>query len=447
MEIDAFLAQEILEKAKGKGVTAGDVLIAEGDHFTGKIRLSQIDQISEARERQLGLRLFFEKRSATAATSDFSPASLERLIEDTCDLARATAFDEYSGLPEEISLAKPPDLSLYDPKVHDLTLEDRIQMAMTAEKSAFDTDPRITNSEGAEFANRYTHVIYANTHGFVGSYRTSSFILSVSPIASQNGVMQRDSWYSFKRRFDLLERPESVGRIAAQRTVRRIGARKVATCQVPVIFDPETAATLLHNLFMALSGYSIYKGASFLAGEIGKTIASDRITLYDDGTIPMGLGSKPFDGEGTPTRKTLIMDKGVLMSYLLDSYSGRKLGLPSTGNAARGVGDPPSVSPTNFYLTPGARTPEEMIRSIKSGLYVTELIGFGFNPVTGDYSRGVSGHWIENGELAFPVEEITIAGNFREMLMQIEQVGNDLEFNHKISSPTLLIGRMTVAGH
>ena len=446
-EISESFASEILDKARKKGATAGDLLLVEGGHFSGQVRMAQIDKITEAHEKHLGLRLFFEKRSATTSTSDLSPDSLDRLIEDTCDLARATAYDDFSGLPEEVSLEPLPPLDLYDPKGQDLSVEDKIDLAIQTEAAAFETDSRITNSEGAEFSNSHSHIVYANTLGFTGSYRTSAFILSVSPIATQNGSMQRDSWYSYRRKFDEMDSPKVVGQIAAQRALRRIGGRKIATCQVPVIFDPETASTLLHNLFVALSGYSIYKGASFLAGRLGQKIAPDLFTLVDDGRIPRGLGSKPFDGEGLPTRRTVVVEQGVLQSYLLDTYSARKLQLRSTGNASRGIGDPPSVSPTNLHLSPGSFSPEEIIRSVQSGLYVTDLIGFGFNPITGDYSRGAVGLWIENGELTYPVEEITIAGNLRDILMQIERVGNDLKLDRKISSPTLQIARMTVAGH
>ncbi len=447
MEIHEDLARGILEKAREKGATDGDVLIVEGEHFNGRVRLSQVEQITEARERHLGLRLFFEKRSASASTSDLSPESLDRLVEDTCDLSRATAYDEYAGLPEMSLRGAPPALELFDPTVHRLSVKEKLDLATRAEAAAFAADPRITNSEGAEFSSRHSKIVYAHTGGFSGSYQSSSFVLSVSPIAGQNDTMQRDHWYSMSRMFDRLDSPESVGRTAAQRTVRRIGARKVSTCQVPVVFDPETASTLLHNLFTVVSGYSLYKGASFLGGRLGERIAPESLTVIDDGTLPGGLGSKPFDGEGVPTQKTVVVDQGILTHYLTDSYSGRKLKLPSTGNAGRGIGDPPSVSPTNFYLAPGPHPPEEIIRSISSGLYVTELIGFGFNPVTGDYSRGAVGFWIENGELAYPVEEITIAGNFGEMLNRIERIGNDLEMTRKIASPTLQIARMTVAGH
>jgi PmbA protein len=341
----------------------------------------------------------------------------------------------------------PPDLDLYDPV--QLGTEQQIELARRAEEAAMAADSRITNSEGADFNSAGGRVVLANSHGFVGEYRSSSFSISVSPIAKADDSdgMQRDYWYAAERKFDRLESPESVGKEAARRTVRRLGARKVSTQRVPVVFDQETAGSLLGNLCSAASGYALYKGASFLIGQLGKRIASGEITVYDDGRLPRGLGSRPFDGEGLPTRRTTVVERGMLKSYLLDTYSAKKLGLTSTGNASRGVGENPSVGPTNFYLAPGHATPEEIIRSVKNGLYVTELIGFGVNMVTGDYSRGAAGFWIENGELAYPVEEITIAGNLHRMFADIEMIGNDLVFRARVVSPTLKIGEMTVAGN
>ena len=320
-------------------------------------------------------------------------------------------------------------------------------MALTAEKTALEYDPRITNCEGGEFSNQFGRVIYISSHGFSGEYEGSTFGHSVAPVAAQNGAMQRDYWYSSNRKFSRLESPEKVGEKAAQRVLRRLGAKKVKTCEVPIVFDPEIAASLLRNLSSAISGYSLYKGASFLMNKLGAQIASEIVTVIDDGTIPAALGSRPFDAEGLPTTRKIIVEKGRLQSYLLDTYSGRKLGMPSTGNASRSVGEPPGVAPSNFYLTPGTHSADEIIRSVKQGFYVTELIGFGVNMVTGDYSRGATGLWIENGELSYPVEEVTIAGNLKEMLQNIEMVGADLEMRGRIASPTIKISQMTVAGN
>ena len=447
LDLSPELARDILHQGKAKGASQGDLLMVESDSFFVTVRLGEIEKISQAQEKRLGLRLFFGASSATASTSDISKGSIERLVDETCAMARSTAQDEYSGLPAPEECARTfLDLDLLDDSGRSLSVEERTRLALVAEKTALDYDRRITNSEGAEFSNQAGRVIYANSHGFSGEYQGSTYGLSVVPIAALNGMMQRDYWYSSQRKFSRLESPESVGRKAAARVLRRLGARKIKTREVPVVFEPEIAATLLRHLSGALSGYSLYKGASFLIGKLGDKIASELITVVDDGTIPAALGSKPFDGEGLPTGRKTVVEKGVLQSYLLDTYSGRKLGYPSTGNAARSVGEPPGVAPTNFYLSPGSYSPDKIIASVEEGFYVTELIGFGVNLVTGDYSRGAAGIWIEKGELAYPVEEVTIAGNLKEILLNIEMVGNDLEMRDRICAPTVKISRMTVAG-
>jgi PmbA protein len=441
------LAVDVLERATRRGATEADVVIAEGETCSVQVRVALVDRLTRAKEKRLGLRVFFGKRSSSAATSDFAADSLERFVADTCDLAAAVVEDDVSGLPPAGQLATDrPDLDLYDATT--LTTEQHIEWACRAETAAFEHDRRISNSEGAEFNSSSGVVMLGNTHGFFGDYRSSSFSLSVSPVAADSrGGMQRDTWYAVRRHVARLDSPEAVGQEAARRAVRRLGARKIATKRVPVIFDQETAGSLLANLCSAVSGYAIYKGTSFLIGQLGRPIAPPFITVIDDGRMPGGLGSRPFDGEGAPTRATTVIDRGVLASYLLDAYSGRKVGGASTGNASRSVGESPSVGPTNFYLAPGTVSPDAMIRSVREGLYVTELIGFGVNMVTGDYSRGAAGFWIEKGELAYPVEEITIAGNLKRMFADLQPVGNDLEFRGRIASPTVMVGEMMVAGN
>lgn len=447
LELSQELARDILAQAKAKGASQGDVVMVESDSFFVTVRLGEVEKVSQAQEKRLGLRLFFGSSSATASTSDISRGSIERLVNDTCAMARSTQRDEYSGLPAAEDLARAfPDLDLLDDSARSLTVEEKTRLALEAEKAALGFDSRMTNSEGAEFSSQISRVIYANSLDFSGEYQGSTYSLSVAPVASLDGSMQRDYWYSAQRKFSLLESPAAVGEKAARRALRRLGARKVRTREVPVVFDPQVSGTLLRHLASALSGYSLYKGASFLVGKLGATLASEVVTVVDDGLIPAALGSKPFDGEGLPTGKKTVVEAGVLKSYLLDTYSGRKLGHPSTGNAARSVGEPPGVAPTNFYLSPGGHTPEKIIASVEEGFYVTELIGFGVNLVTGDYSRGAAGLWIDKGELAYPVEEVTIAGNLKDMLLNIEMVGNDLEMRDRISAPTIKISRMTVAG-
>ena len=442
------LAAMVLKRAKALGATEADLLVAEGDSVSVQVRMSEVDRLSKAREKVLGIRVFFGKRSASSSTSDFSKASLDRLVSDTCSLARAVVEDETSGLPAPDQMVVDiPDMDMKDDR--QLAVDEEIDLAKRTEQSAFSADPRITNSEGADCSAGYGSILLANSHGFVGSYASSSYSLSVSPIAldSQNGGMQRDYWYSVKRKFHELDSPEKIGQEAARRTVRRLGSRAITTQEVPVIFDPETAKGLLGHISSAVSGYSLYKGASFLLGQLGKSIASDLVTVIDDGRLAGGLGSRPFDGEGLATRKTLVIDRGVLSSYLLDTYSGRKLGMASTGNALRSVGENPTVGATNLFLSPGTYSPDEILKSMKRGLYVTDLIGFGVNLVTGDYSRGAVGFWVENGEMTHPVEEVTIAGNLQQILKDIEMVGNDLEFRGRVASPTVKIRKMMVAGH
>ena len=339
-----------------------------------------------------------------------------------------------------------PELDLLDEEARGLPVEQGIDAARVAEEHALQYDARITNSEGAEFGNSFNRVIHANSEGFAGEYATSAFHLSVAPVATSNGSMERAHWFSAARRHDALDAPEAVGREAGRRVIRRLGARKVRTREVPVVYDAAIAGTLVRHLGQAVSGYALYQRASFLCDRLGQRVASDLVRIVDDGTIPAALGSRPFDSEGVGVRPKDVVGAGVLKSYLLDAYSARKLGAKSTGNASRGVGQASGVSPMNLYLIPGEDSPGDIVGSVEDGFYVTELMGFGVNLVTGDYSRGASGLWIEKGELAYPVAELTIAGNLNDMLNQVEMVGNDLRPQSPVAAPTVKISRMTVAG-
>lgn len=441
------IATLLLRGARQHGATAADVVVAEGDSLMVGVRLGTVEKVQRARAKHLGLRAFAGARSAILSTSDFTPAALEQLAADAVALARVTAPDPFSGLPEPGELAgAATSLDLFDPAVGQVTAEQATAWCLEAETAARDADARITNSEGAEFDAGSHLVVYAASNGFHGSYRSSSCSLSCVPVASQNGSMERDHWYSAQRRLARLDSPASIGATAAARALRRLGARQVGTAQVPVVFDPDMAGSLLGHLAGAVSGGAVYRGLSFLAGKLGEAIAPSFLNVYDDGTLADGLGSKPFDGEGLPTRRTPVLEGGVLSAYLCDTYAARKLSRRATGNAARSVGDSPHVSPTNFFLPAGTTPARELIASVKSGLYVTELMGFGVNATTGDYSRGAGGLWIENGELAYPVSEITIAGNLLQMFRDIEAVGDDLVMRRSICAPTIKIARMTVAG-
>lgn len=437
---------DVLEQAGRAGATACDTYAVEERSFSAQVRMGEVETVKHAREQHLSLRVFVGASVAAASTSDLSPDSLRRLVGEAVALARVTSPDELGGLAEAGALARDvPELDLHDDSGHDLGPGEKIELARRAEAAALAHDPRIANSEGGDFSDREARYAYATSHGFRGEYRTSSFSLSVSPVAVRDGEMQRDGWYHVTRKRARLDAPEDIGRTAARRALRRLGARRVKTAEVPVVFDPETAATLVRHLGGAASGPALYRRASFLLDQLGQTVAAPSVTIVDDGTIPGALGSRPFDGEGLPVRRTVVVEGGRLATYLLDTYSGRKLGMASTHHGARD-GSGVTVATTNLYLAAGTATPEALIRSVRSGLYVTELIGFGVNGVTGDYSRGAVGMWIEGGELAYPVEEITVAGNLLEMFRAVEGVGNDLVFRDRTSAPTLLIGRMVVAG-
>jgi len=441
------LLLSVLERAKARGATAADGFLVEEREFTATVRLGEVETVTHARDQRLALRVFVGRAQAAASTSDLSRGSLERVVDEASALAKLTGEDPHAGLPDPAELVdRVPDLDLEDAGAHEIAPEQKIAVARTAESSALESDARITNSEGAEYGDRHARYAYATSGGFLRAYATSSFSVSVSPVASRNGEMQRDSWYSMVRKRARLEDPAAVGRTAAARALRRLGARKVRTVEVPVIFDPDTAASLVRAIAGAASGPSLYRRASFLLDHLGRRIASPSVTIVDDGLIPGALGSRPFDGEGLAVARTHLVRDGVLQSYLLDTYSARKLGLVSTHHAARdgsGVG----VSTTNLMLLAGSTSPGDLIASVANGLYVTELIGFGINGVTGDYSRGAAGMWIENGELAYPVEEVTVAGNLLEMFAAIEGIGDDLVLRDRTSSPTLLVGRMVVAGN
>jgi PmbA protein len=442
------IAAQLIAAAVRNGATAADVVVAEGSSLDVGVRLGEIEKLKQAREKHLGLRVFVGERSAVTSSADFSRQSLDKLAVDSCALARVLAPDSFAGLPD--GAPKAPDrvdLDLYDPEVAAFTPEQAIALAQQAEAAARDTDPRITNSEGAHCSASSSRFVYASSAGFVGGYDSSSISLWTVPVASENGSMQRDHWFSARRKLAELEAPESVGRKAAERALRRLNARQVRTCEVPVVFDPQMASSLMGHLAAAALGDAIFRGASFLIGKLDQRIAAELVTIIDDGRLEHGLASRPFDAEGLPTRRTVVVDGGRLASYLCDTYAGRKLGLASTGNASRSVGGAPHSSASNFVLQPGTTTPEEIIKSVKSGLYVTELIGFGVNGTNGDYSRGASGMWIEDGELAYPVEQITIAGNLLPMYDAIEVIGNDLDLRRTIVAPTLKIARMTVAGN
>jgi len=447
------LAADVVALAMKAGATDAEAVAREGDEFSVNVRMGEVETLTESGSRGLGLRVFKGTRSASASTSDLTADGIRQLVDGALALANVTEEDPFTGMPErgEFGLLE-GDLHLYYDDVYSLAGPERIEWARRAEAAARAADGRITNSDGGSFDAATGRKVLANSRGFLGGYRTSYAGVSAAPLAMDtNGQMQRDGWWSSARSFAHLDSPEAVGAEAARRTLRRLGARRVATQRVPIVFAPEVARSLIGSVFEAASGDSIWRGASFLAGKLGEPIGVASLTIVDDNTMMLGtgaggFGTSPFDGEGLPSLRTVVVEGGVLCNYLLNTYSARKLGMKSTHNASRGLAGTPGIGCGNLYLEPGRVTPEEIIAGVQAGLYVTSLMGFGVNVVTGDYSRGATGLWIENGQLTHAVEEVTIAGNLAEMLMNVTAIGNDLEFRGAVASPTLRIDGMTVAG-
>ncbi len=445
MELEQ-IASDAVKLALARGATDAECTISEGEEFSANVRMREVENLTQAGSRGAGIRVLAGKCSGSSYTSDLSRAGIESMVSAALELAKITSEDPFGGLPEEFGKVE-TDLRLYDDAIARMESEWKIAQAREAEEAALGADPRIQNSEGAGFNSYLGRRVFANSRGFLGSYRTSICGLSATPVAKHNGSMERDYWYSSSRAASGLESAELVGKRAAERALRRLNPRKIATQKVPVIFEPRTARALLEDLFGAVSGSAIYRGASFLAGKLGEQVASELVTIVDDAILPGLFGSSPFDDEGVESRRTLVIDRGVLKSYLLNTYTARKLGMKTTGNASRGLSGNAGVGPGNFFIENGAVPPEKMIAGVCSGLYVTELIGTAANTVTGDYSSGAAGLWIDNGELAYPVSEITIAGNLKRMLREIAQLGSDLEFRGSIASPSIFIQEMTVSGH
>lgn len=445
------LAADVVARALRAGASDAEVTIREGDEFSTSVRLGEVETLKESGSRGVGLRVLVAAdngyRVASTSSSDFTPEGIDHLISGAIALAKVTSVDPFAGLaePSEFGSLR-GELQLHHDDVYSLPTEQRIEWARRAEAAAMSADTRIVNSDGASFDAATGHRIFANSRGFLGESRSSYCSIAASPIAQgANGEMQRDYWWSQARAFRNLDQPEAVGQEAARRTLRMLDAHRVPTQQAPVIFAPEVARGLVGAVFDAATGDAIYRGASIFAGKLGEQVAAESVTVVDDGTIPGGFGTSPFDAEGLPSRRTVIVERGILRSYVLNTYAGRKLNMKSTGNAGRGLAGNPYITSGNLFLEPGTQPPNEILRGVQSGLYVTRLLGQGVNLVTGDYSRGAAGLWIDNGELAFPVQEITIAGNLKDMLHNISAVGSDLVFRSATAAPTLRID-MTIAG-
>jgi len=446
----AEAARVALAGATEGGADAADALAVERRETTLKVRRAELESSKEAETRGVGVRAFRGGRLGIAYTTDLSPEGLRRAGRQAAELAELAGVDDASGLPaaehraggDGVEGIDDPAFEAFDPAA-------ATALALEAEKAAFDEDARVTNSEGASFMAVRSAVALAASDGFSGSYRKTRFGLHVSVVAEgEDGILQRDGWYTSSTRMDALEAAASVGRTAAHRCVRKLGWRKVPTCEVPVVLSPEVAASIAGHLARAASGDALHRRASWLTESLGKTVASAAFSLVDDPLREGGLGSRPFDAEGGRARRKAVVEKGVLRTFLLDSYSLRKLGASAgegavPGNAVRGLGGSTGVGCSNLCIEPGERPPESVIGEVKDGFYVTETMGFGINVTTGDVSQGAAGLWIRDGRLDGAVQEVTIASDFPTLLAGVEEVGNDLLWNGEVSAPTvygLLVG-------
>lgn len=440
---DSSLLEDLLKTAKTRGADSADAVLVRSTALSHAQRLGNIEKLERQESFDLGLRVLRGRKQAIVSSTDFDAGTLDEMVDRALAMAATVPDDPWCGLAEPAQLATDyPNLDMVDPD--EPSSESLITAAKACEDAARAVDG-ITNSEGAEAGYSRSEVTLAATNGFSGSYARTDFSFAVSVVAGSGTAMENDYDFSHAVFHGDLDDPQAVGRSAGERTVKRLGARKMATAQVPVVYDPRVSGGLLGHLVGAIVGPSIARGTSFLKDSLGQQIFADGITIIDDPHRPRGVRSKPFDAEGLANRKTDIVAGGVLQTWLLDLASARQLSMESTGHASRGTSGPPSPSPTNLYLEAGAQTPQELMADIKTGFYVTSLMGQGVNGVTGDYSRGASGFWIEDGQIAFPVSEMTIAGNLKDMYRNLVPA-DDLEFRYGTNAPTVRIDGMMVAG-
>ena len=446
------IAQLAVELAKKAGADDAEVLVRDGSELTAKVRLGEPELVQEAGSRALGLRVLRGGKRAVTYTSDLRREALEALCAETVTLADFAEADEYALPPDPALLAKSiPELDLYDPAVAEVDAAWALKEAINGEAAARRHDKRVTNSEGATWSRVLGATAFATSGGFVGGYRGSYASLVVEPLCDdttdpENPKKRNGYWWTASRFMSDLEVAEAVGIEAARRTVATLGSKKVDTQECAIVFDPEVARSIVGTVFSVANGSAFWRKSSYLVGKEGQAIASPLVTIIDDPLIPRAPGSKPFDGDGLPTRRNTVVDKGVLGSVMCDVYSARKLGRQSTGSAGRGIGGNPGPTTTNLVMQAGTMKRDDLLKSTPKGLYVTSLMGFGFNPVTGDFSRGAQGFWIENGELTFPVSEVTIAANFDEILKRIDAVADDLQLRSSTAAPTFRVSHMTLAG-
>jgi PmbA protein len=437
------LLHALIEKALVAGADAADAVLYNAASLSASLRLGKPETVERAESGDLGLRVFIGRRQAIVSASDRRPEMLAELVERAVAMARVVPEDPFCGLAEPGALARSwPDLDIYDPT--EPTAETLIERARETEDAALAV-PGVTNSEGADAGWSASRVALAASNGFSGGYSISRFSLSTAVLAGTGTAMERDYDFGSKVYAADLPVPAVIGRNAGERAVRRLNPRKVSSQKVPVVYDPRVSRGLLSHLSSAISGPSIARGTSFLKDRLGQVVFAPGITVIDDPFVRRGLRSRPFDGEGVSVQRRSLIEDGRLTTWLLDLRSARQLGMETTGHASRGTSAPPTPSPANLYMGAGSKSPQELIAEIPSGFYVTEMMGMGVSGLTGDYSRGATGFWIENGELAYPVSEITVAGNLKEMFLNLEPA-NDLEFRYGVDAPTLRIDGMTIAG-
>jgi PmbA protein len=442
------MASELVKRARSLGADVAEASARSGWELSARVRMGKPELVEEAGHHGVALRVIRGGRVATTASSDLTPRGLERCVRDALELSELSEPDPYAGpAPLELLAAPPyPELELFDPEVDAIDAGYAIDQARAGERAAFDTDPRIVLSEGATFSRSSGSSALVLSSGFEGSTRGSYASLSVNPVVEDEGGKKRQGhYYTARRHRSALESAEYVGQEAARRTLAKLGARKVPTTEAPVVFHPDVARSLIGSFAGCIMGGALWRKASYLVEREGTEVASSLITLVDDPLIVRAPGSRAFDGEGLRSRKNLVVERGMLRGFLLDCYSARKLERDPTGSAGRSGGSISSAT-SNFVLLAGATPAREIVDSTARGLYVTELMGFGFNPVTGDFSRGAAGFWIENGQLAFPVSEVTISSTLEAMLKGVDAVGDDLELKTPTASPTLRVARMTISG-
>jgi len=442
------LAEKSVELAMRHGADAAEVLVRDGSEMSVQVRKGETEMFREAGSRAIGVRVFKDHRRAVTYSSDTRPAALDDFLRQTVKLAELSEPDELNELPDRSELATEfPELELYDEGVWKIEGAEGIRRAIAGEKAALDYSDKITNSEGASFSRVVGASAFATSGGFAHGYPGSYVSFSVEPLCDdEDGKKRRGNWWTASRFLAELEDAESVGRRAAERTVAKLGARKIETCEVPVVFDPDAGRAIAGMIFSVANGSSFYRKSSYLVEREGTQVASKLVTIVDDPHLPRGPGSKPYDGDGIATRKNLVVDAGKLTTVLCDNYTARKLGRSSTGSAGRGIGGNPSPTTSNLIMQPGTMSRDELIRSTGRGLYVDSMMGFGFNPITGDFSRGASGFWIEDGQIAYPVSEVTISRNLDELLQDIDALANDTDSRSSTMVPSFRVASMTVAG-